>query len=248
MKLDFCDHRLLILGGSSDLGLAIARQALSEGLHVTMTGSGSASLERMAEVIGHGDGQADGQLLDMNDVGSVEALLHGCQTAPGLLADCLHPHLEELVAAAAMEEVEDYFGSALIQRARLLQHLSRAMLSRRRGRMVHISSGAAGQPASGQGFYAASKLAVEGIYRSLGLELAPRGITTCSLRPGYIHCGRARSMIDEQGQQLLERIPAREVLAVEDVARTVLFLLSQSARGINATVVTMDGGMRAGKG
>jgi 3-oxoacyl-[acyl-carrier protein] reductase len=110
---------------------------------------------------------------------------------------------------------------------------------------VFISSTAAARPNPGQGFYAAAKLASEALYRNMGLELGGRGITTIILRPGYVNTGRGRTYLEEKN--VLKAVPIKRAVTQEEIAETVLFLLSESAAGMNATIITMDGGLTYGK-
>ena len=71
--------------------------------------------------------------------------------------------------------------------------------------------------------------------------------TTVNLRPGYIDAGRGRQYVEGNEKDILGTIPLGRTLDIEEVVDTILFLLSDSAVGINATVVTMDGGLSAGK-
>ena len=121
------------------------------------------------------------------------------------------------------------------------------MLSRRRGRMVYVSSTAAGRPNPGQGFYAAAKLACEALYRNLGIEMAAKGITTVIVRPGYVDSGRGERFIANLDEPRKGQWPAGWVLTAEQVAGQIVYLLSEQAQGLNATALTLDGGMTAGK-
>ena len=102
------------------------------------------------------------------------------------------------------------------------------------------------RPNPGQGFYAAAKLASEALYRNLGLELANRGITTVTLRPGYIATGRGTKYI-RANEDISGRIPLGRVLTGKEVAEAILFFLSDNAGGFNAVEICMDGGLSAAK-
>ncbi len=121
------------------------------------------------------------------------------------------------------------------------------MLAHKKGRIVYISSTAAGRPNPGQGFYAAAKKAAEALYHNLGLELAGRGITTVTLRLGYVDAGRGRRYLVQNTRQALAKVPLGRSLAIAEIVDTIMFLLCDSAAGFNATVLTMDGGLSAGK-
>ncbi|MGZ6221107.1 MAG: SDR family NAD(P)-dependent oxidoreductase, partial [Syntrophales bacterium] len=122
-----------------------------------------------------------------------------------------------------------------------------AMLKKRKGRLVFIYSAAAARPNPRQGFYAAAKLASEALYRKMGLELGERGVTSVILRPGYVEAGRGRIYLQQQERKILEVVPIKRALTSDEIAQTILFLLSDSATGINATEIPMDGGLTSGK-
>jgi 3-oxoacyl-[acyl-carrier protein] reductase len=81
----------------------------------------------------------------------------------------------------------------------------------------------------------------------MGLELGERGVTTVILRPGYIEAGRGRIYLQKQNRKILEMTPIKRAITGEEIAQTILFLLSDSAAGINATEISIDGGLTAGK-
>jgi 3-oxoacyl-[acyl-carrier protein] reductase len=79
------------------------------------------------------------------------------------------------------------------------------------------------------------------------LELGGHGVTTVTLRPGYINTGRGKRYLQEKWIEALKMVPIRRVLSEKEVAETILFLLSNSAAGFNATEISLDGGLTAGK-
>ncbi len=121
------------------------------------------------------------------------------------------------------------------------------MLKKRKGRLVFISSTAARRSNPGQGFYAAAKLASEALYRNMGIELGGRGVTAVIVRPGYVDAGRGKVYMEAEGGKILAKTPIKRVITQEEVAETILFLLSDGAAGINATEIAIDGGLTAGK-
>jgi len=68
-----------------------------------------------------------------------------------------------------------------------------------------------------------------------------------TLRPGYIDGGRGKQFFQAHGKETLGKVPIKRALTAEEVAATILFLLSDSAKGYNATEISMDGGLTAGK-
>jgi len=185
--------------------------------------------------------------LDFGRRDSLESLFGKTGDDIDFVIDFVQGDLESFIAAADSYSVFHYFSENVSFRAEILKRVSRGMLKKKRGRLVFISSSAAMRPNPGQGFYSAAKLASEALYKNLGLELGRRGITTVTLRPGYIDAGRGRHYLQAHEKEVLKMVPINRAISEREVAETILFLLSDSARGFNATEITMDGGLAAGK-
>ncbi|MFB7667287.1 SDR family NAD(P)-dependent oxidoreductase [Kitasatospora sp. NPDC056138] len=113
------------------------------------------------------------------------------------------------------------------------------------GRIVNVSSISTQKTFRGLGVYTATKSALEGFSRVLAVELGVWGITVNCVAPGFI----PTDMNAELSQGLREKIASRNVLnrqpSAQDVARTVLFLLSESAATVTAQVIKVDSGASA---
>lgn len=247
MRLEFFGRRVLLLGGTCDLAITLAELLIQEGLHPILTWRSEAGRGRISAMLESFSGRYETVHLDL----ASRPLLHGffseLKDDLDYAVDFAHGDLECLIGSANPDEIHRYFSENVSTRAELLRMAARIMLKRKRGRMVFISSSAALKPNPGQGFYAGAKLASEAIYRNLGLELAGRGVTTVTLRPGYIHAGRGRKYLEAREAEALRAIPLGRALTCGEVAQAVLFLLSDGAWAFNATEISMDGGLTAGK-
>jgi 3-oxoacyl-[acyl-carrier protein] reductase len=239
--------RALILGGSSEIGLALTELLHGHGIRTTVTFASPAGRRRIESRFPPAGPAPEVLHLDLADAKCMEDACIASTGCPDYLIDLAHPAWERLVAAPSGPEIASYFAAAISGRAALASALSRAMLARRTGRMVFVSSAAAVLPGPGQGFYSAAKLAGEAMYRNIGLEMGLKGITTVALRPGYVSSGRGDRFLEGNRETVRRRVPTGSVISSEEVARTILFLLSDPARHINATHLTMDGGLTACK-
>ena len=176
--------------------------------------------------------------LDFTDAASVDTLDCGAD----YVVDLAQARFEALLATST--NADAYFMGQIAGRQRLLRRLGRSMLARRFGRFVYISSTAASLPAEGQGFYSAAKRAGEALYQTLGLELGSRGVTTVNLRLGLLDCGRGADFLRQSKQGLLPKTP---LPTLEQVASTLLFLLSDQGLAFSCTTLTMDAGLTAHK-
>ena len=117
------------------------------------------------------------------------------------------------------------------------------MMRQRAGRIVNVASivGVSGNP--GQANYVAAKAGVIGFTKTAAKELASRNINVNAVAPGFITTDMTDALSEEVKNQMLSVIPLGKLGNPEDVARTVLFLLSEDAAYITGQTIHVDGGM-----
>ncbi|MBN1547994.1 MAG: SDR family oxidoreductase [Syntrophaceae bacterium] len=240
------NRRGLILGGTCELALYLARVLIEKGAVPVLTWRSDDGLQRITNALDVYNERFETTRLDLSDAASIQEVFARSDSRFDFLVDFAQGDYEALIASSDESRFCTYFTENVAARAVVLKHICRQMLAWKQGRLVFVSSSAAGRPAPGQGFYSAAKLASEALYRNCGLELAAKGITAVILRAGYIDAGRGRAFL-AANPETVRQVPLNRFLTTEEVAETILFLLSPAATGINATTVTMDGGLTAGK-
>lgn len=124
----------------------------------------------------------------------------------------------------------------------LLRALAPRMREARHGRIVNVTSINGLRGKLGQANYAAAKAGLIGLTKSAARELGPYGVTVNAVAPGMVLTELARNLPTD----VLDRAHAEAVLGVlaepEDVARAVVFLLSEAARRITGEVLRVDAG------
>ena len=121
----------------------------------------------------------------------------------------------------------------------------RSMMSDGGGRIINIASIVAFTGYSGLSVYGASKASLVGFTKSLAREVGKLGITVNAVAPGFVETDMTRGMKDEQREQIVRRSALKRLVDIEDVANAVEFLLSDGAKNITGTVVTVDAGNTA---
>lgn len=116
---------------------------------------------------------------------------------------------------------------------------ARIMLKQRSGAIINLSSVVGVFGNAGQANYAASKAGLIGFTKSLAKELGSRSVTANVIAPGFIETDMTESVPKEK---LLEHIPLGRLGAPEDIAKTVLFLIT-SGGYITGQVIHVDGGL-----
>jgi 3-oxoacyl-[acyl-carrier protein] reductase len=121
---------------------------------------------------------------------------------------------------------------------------ARAMIPRRRGTMILISSTAGQRGEPFHSHYAAAKGAIISMTKSLAAELGPRGITVNCVAPGWVATDMTTDAMNDpkQRRKIRELIPLGRVATPDEIAGPILFLASDLASHVNGEVLNVNGG------
>jgi len=242
MKLNFSGKQSLILGGSCETAMVFAKLIIESQLFPILSYRNHDGLTRIHSFLSpYFSGMYETIHLDFSNQETITSIDNTKWQHIDYVIDFIQSDYESLIPGASKQHIEDYISTNVISRAILLQRITRAMLARRKGRLIYISSTAAVKPNPGQGFYASAKQASEALYRNIGIEMGDRGVTSVSLRAGYIDAGRGKTYLQKQSDS------DRYALNIKQVAETILFFISDSASGFNATELVLDKGLVASK-
>lgn len=124
-----------------------------------------------------------------------------------------------------------------------MQLAGKAMMKKRYGRIVSLSSISGVHGNAGQINYCAAKAGIIGMTKCLAKELASRNITVNAVAPGYIDTDMTAVLPEKVKEAALAQIPLGRMGAPKDIAETVAFLSSDRAAYITGQVISVDGGM-----
>lgn len=127
----------------------------------------------------------------------------------------------------------------------LTKYVSRAMLIKRRGRIINISSIIASTGFNGLSVYGATKAALGGFTKSLCRELGKANITVNTISPGYMQTDMTSSLQGDKLESIKRRSPLGELAQVDDVSSMVNYVLSSEAKNITGANFTIDAGSTA---
>lgn len=150
-----------------------------------------------------------------------------------------------LLASMSIENIERLVALNTVAPIVLTKHVVRSMMAAGEGRVVNMSSIVANTGYAGLSVYAATKASLLGFTRSLAREVGPLGITVNAIAPGFIATEMTNGADSGQLAAVARRSSLKRLADVQDVADVAEFLLSDKARNITGTVVTVDAGATA---
>ncbi|WP_329172907.1 SDR family NAD(P)-dependent oxidoreductase [Streptomyces sp. NBC_01477] len=230
-------HTVLVTGGTSGIGRAIAAAFAADGAEVFVTGRGPETVGQAAKEL-----EVHGVVCDGTDAGQVASLAARFDTLD-VLVNAAGGLTRPPAEGASLDEV------LAVWQANLAQNLISAVLTTAAvqdrftdGASV-ISIGSIGAERGG-GAYGASKAALAAWNATLSAQLAPRGVTCNVISAGYIAGTNffQGKMTDERHQALVEETHDKRPGAVEDIAATAHFLASSGARHITGQTLHVNGG------
>jgi NAD(P)-dependent dehydrogenase (short-subunit alcohol dehydrogenase family) len=142
-------------------------------------------------------------------------------------------------------KLNEIFNINFISCIKIIQSLLKLKKINQSGSIVFINSILSLNGMMGMSVYAASKGAFSSFAKSLALEIAPRLIRVNNILPGMVKTDMYTSTEEGIGAELLEehsKLYPLGICTAEDVANTVVFLLSPASRKITGTSIVLDGG------
>lgn len=233
----------LITGASRGIGKAIAQSLAAQGAYVIGTATSEQGAQAISVMLGE---QGQGVVLDIAEADSCQALfdlLKEQNKAPDILVNNAGITKDNLVLRMKDDEWHDVINTNLNSVFRLTKLFLRAMLKKRWGRIINISSVTALMGNPGQANYAAAKAGMIGFTKSLALEVASRFITVNAIAPGFIATDMTSELSETQRAEIDKLIPMGSMGQPEDIAASVAFLASDGAKYITGETVQVSGGL-----
>jgi 3-oxoacyl-[acyl-carrier protein] reductase len=243
----------LVTGAASGIGRATALGAAAAGYAVavgTFKGDPYDAEAVVAEISAAG-GRAFAVQADVRDTGEMAAAVQATVAEFGRL-DAVVANAGVL-KSAPLEVLtdEDWYRILDIDLTGVMRTVRAAVRALPADGAVVVVSSIAGAAVgwSGHTPYTSAKAGLIGFVRSASLELGPRGVRINAVLPGVIESPQSLDPVNSGGRAGLERsaptIPLGRVGQPADVADTILFLLSGSARYVTGQALTVDGGLTA---
>lgn len=243
MTQHFQDQVALVTGATGGLGMEIARRLYNEGATVALSGTRESVLKNLANELGD---RAHVFTCDLSDGVSVEALVPTVESKLGkidILVNNAGITRDGLIMRMKDEDWETVLQVNLTSSFRLCRAVTRGMMKRRYGRIINISSVVGYTGNAGQTNYTATKAGLVGFSKSLGIELASRGITVNCVAPGFIESPMTDALPEAVKEKIVTNIPIGRIGTASEIANAVAFLANPESSYITGQTIHVNGGM-----
>lgn len=232
---------VLVTGASSGIGQATAIECSKMGARVIITGRNTQRLQQAFEQL---EGEGHIQIIaDLNIEEDIERLVSECPVLDGLVNNAGRGKSKPVnfIKNDDLQEVflTNFFGVAL---------LTKMLLKKKKiakgGSIVFTSSISAYMTAAGLSIYASSKAAVTAYMRTCAIELGTKDIRSNAILPGMVETKLINSgtYTDEDKKNDLALYPLGRYGRPEDIARAMVFLLSDASGWMTGAELVVDGG------
>lgn len=237
----------VITGGSSGIGLAAAKEFVSEGAYVFLTGRRQSELEKAAAEIGANVSVVQGDVASLDDLDKVFAVVAGEKGVIDIVVASAGFVAQQSIDTATPEHFDQTFN--VNARGTFFTVQKALPLMTRGGSIVLVSSGMHLKGLPEHSTYAASKAAIRSFARTWATELKDRGIRVNSVSPGAIETPIFEVQFPDPEAQAAAKAAFQQMTPLgrmgraDEMAKAILFLASEDSSYSTGTDLIADGGI-----
>jgi 3-oxoacyl-[acyl-carrier protein] reductase len=241
----------IVTGAARGIGAATARRLAADGMAVAVLDLDAGSCDATVEAITAAGGRAIAVGADVSEDDQVEAAVATVAEEmgpPAVLVNNAGVLRDNLLFKMSEDDWDTVLNVHLRGSFLMSRSVQKHMVDQRYGRIVSLSSSSA-LGNRGQANYSAAKAGLQGLTKTLAIELGPFGITANAVAPGFIAtdmtaatAARLGLTFEDFQAAAASQVPAGRIGEVDDVAHAISFLASEGARYISGQVIYVAGG------
>ena len=241
----------IVTGAARGIGAATARRLAADGMAVAVLDLDAGSCDATVEAITSTGGRAIAVGADVSEDEQVEAAVATVAEdlgPPAVLVNNAGVLRDNLLFKMSEDDWDTVLNVHLRGSFLMSRSVQKHMVDQRYGRIVNLSSSSA-LGNRGQANYSAAKAGLQGLTKTLAIELGPFGITVNAVAPGFIATGMTAATAARLGvtfedfqATVAAQVPVRRIGEVDDVAYVISFLASEGARYVSGQVIYVAGG------
>ena len=245
---------VVVTGGSRGIGRSIVLTLAAQGADVTFLycsneAAANETLAAAADLSGtdNAGGTVKAKRVDVRNAESCEQAIDEIAEDAGkidILVNSAGIIRDNILGLLTNDDIQEVLATNVVGVFNVLRPVIPYMVSKRRGKIINISSVAGEKGGRGQTNYAASKGAINALTKALAVELAPRNILVNCVAPGVIETEMTEAIRQQAGDVVKSRILLGRFGQPEDVANVVLFFASSLSDYVTGQVLHVDGGFK----
>ncbi|HRO65971.1 MAG TPA: 3-oxoacyl-ACP reductase FabG [Pseudobdellovibrionaceae bacterium] len=244
IPFNFQNKTAVVTGGASGIGFQIAKSFLEAGAKVSVWDYSAAALETAKSALSSHGERLQTLSVDVSDRESVKKAAAALSGPVDILVN--NAGITRDKSLAKMTE-EDWDAVIAVNLTGLF-NVTKGLLEKfspnsNHKRIVNIASVVGLYGNFGQTNYAAAKAGVIGMTKTWGKELGRKGFTVNAVAPGFIRTPMTEAMPKEVLSQMESKVPIQRLGETSDIAQAVMYLSSEGASYVNASVLSVDGGL-----
>jgi NAD(P)-dependent dehydrogenase (short-subunit alcohol dehydrogenase family) len=239
--------RALVTGAGRGIGLAAATALADAGADVTLVARSKDEIEAAAAQMRAAGNKATAAAIDVTDIDAVRAFVAKAEPFD-ILVNNAGSNRPAFMIDVTIEDFDAIFKLNVRSAFFVAQAVVKRLVEANKpGSIIHISSqmGHVGGPR--RTVYCASKAAIEGLTKAMGVELGPHGIRVNALAPTFIETPMTRPFLQDENfrQSVLDKIKLGRLGQVEDLMGAIVFLASDASALMTGASLLVDGGWTA---
>jgi len=240
-------RNVLVTGGSRGLGLAIAKKLVADGFRVLALARKPTD-ELNALIAATPAGALHFVPFDLAQLDKIADLVRDLKAAHGPFYGLVNNAglgTEGVLTNMPDAKIESLIRLNVHSPVILTKAVMRSMMVTGEGRIVNMASIIGFTGYSGLSVYGATKASMLGFTRSLAREVGRLGVTVNAVAPGFIDTEMTAGLTGDQRDRIASRSALKRLAEADDVAGAVSYLMSEAARNITGTTITVDAGNTA---